>query len=108
MALASHWLVSRWAMSRWTAGRSPRALQVCVTFVPFNTRSYFCGTSEAKVLMYSGPGERRSQRARVALVRARLGPGEVGVIWGTVVSLCFFGVIRPLGTASVIRSSVGA
>lgn len=77
--------------------------------MPVQICAYFLyGSSETKVSMYSAPVDGAVNVPVSPWYVRGLGLGKAGVIWSTVVSLCFLGVIARLETASEIRSSVRA
>lgn len=106
LALAAPWLVRWWlgevAVGGYLlyAGFAVYVLLSCWS----NIWAYFLnGIGEVKVQMYSALCA-ATVNVPLSLWFARgLGLGEAGVIWGTVVSLCFFSVIGPLETARVVR-----
>lgn len=106
LAFASPWLVRWWlgdvavGSTMLYAGFAVYVLLSCWS----NIWAYFLnGIGEVRVQMYSALCA-AAVNIPLSLWFARgLGLGEAGVIWGTVVSLCFFSVIGPLETARVVR-----
>lgn len=106
LALASPWLV-RWWLGEVAVG-SPALYTGFAVYVLLscwsNIWAYFLnGIGEVKVQMYSGLCAAAVNVPLSLWFSRGLGLGEAGVIWGTVVSLCFFSVIGPLETARVVR-----
>lgn len=106
LVLASPWLVKWWlgevavgSLSLY-GGFAVYVLLSCWS----NIWAYFLnGIGEVRVQVYSALCA-AAVNLPLSLWFARgLGLGEAGVIWGTVVSLCFFSVIGPLETARVLR-----
>ncbi|HET8730092.1 MAG TPA: lipopolysaccharide biosynthesis protein [Moraxellaceae bacterium] len=97
----------RWWLGELAVGRTALYLGFAV-FVWLscwsNIWAYFLnGIGEVRVQMYSALVA-AGLNIPLSLWFARgLGMGEAGVIWGTVVSLCFFSVIGPIETTRVIR-----
>lgn len=106
LALASPWLV-RWWLGEVAVGSAMLyggfALFVLLSCWS-NIWAYFLnGIGEVRVQLYSALCA-AAVNIPLSLWFARgLGLGGAGVIWGTVVSLCFFSVIGPLETARVLR-----
>lgn len=111
LALASPWLVRVWlgevavGGTVLYAGFAVFVLLSCWS----NIWAYFLnGIGETRVQMYSALCAAAVNVPLSVWFATGLGLGEAGVIWGTVVSLCFFSVIGPLETARVIRKETNA
>lgn len=106
LALFSPWLVRAWLGG--VAVGTPALYAGFALFVVLscwsNIWAYFLnGIGEVRVQMYSALCA-AVVNVPVSLWFVReLGMGEAGVIWGTVLSLCFFSVLGPIETARVLR-----
>ncbi len=106
LVLLSPWLVRVWlgevavGSTLLYAGFALYVLLSCWS----NVWAYFLnGIGETRVQMYSALCAAVVNIPLALFFAHCLGMGETGVIWATVASLCFFGVIGPYETARVIR-----
>lgn len=79
----------------------------CVLSCWSNIYAYFLnGIGNVQLQMYSALCAAAVNIPLSLFFAKSMGMGVAGIIWGTVVSLCFFSVIGPLQTAYVLRKEV--